>query len=116
MNASGRPDTEPPPDASSLIRFCAGLLALVGFYVSILEWTVGWSYRPGLHDGLAAPFGNTQFYFAVAAAVASFIASLFCFVYAGTEERAGATWVSILIAVALGVTWRVVLTNHCPSC
>ena len=107
-------DSEPAPNAAAIIRTCAGLVALAMFYVAILEWTVGASHRPGLHDGLAAPFGNTQFYFATAAAVASFIAGVFCFIYAGSEERAGATWISLMVAVTLGIVWRIVLVKYCP--
>jgi hypothetical protein len=101
---------------SLLLRICAGVLSLAGVYVAILEWTVGGVYRPSSNDGFPAPFGNTQFYLAAAAAIASIIASIFCFVYAGTRERPGATWISISIAVALGVTWRVIVTQYCPGC
>lgn len=113
-----RPAEEPPWPVlpSLLLRICAGLLVLPGFYVAFLEWAVGGVYRPESNDGFPAPFGNTQFYLAAAAAIATVIASLFCFVYASTKEYPRATCTSILVAVALGVTWRVLVTKYCPGC
>ena len=85
-------------------------------YVALLDWTVGELHRPGRHDGLPAPEGDTQFYLAAVGAVTSLIAAFFCFGYSVTEERAGSAWISLLIAIAASAAWRVFLTRHCTGC
>lgn len=85
-------------------------------FVALLDWTIGQLYRPGSHDGLAAPEGNIQFYLALIGAAASLVAAFFCFGYALTEKRASATWITLLIAIAASAAWRVFLTRDCLGC